>query len=353
MASRCLAGRQLKGVDAVTSVQRGSHHHDVSTASGNVGLERNASIWLCDVCHIAADHQPNRLSFEVPMVFYRFDGIYLLITTVMQKTWSVSNWYFTSNPIEGIGGLELPQHNLIDPGLWLVAHLPPSIGPTAAMTFYAALLAVSICWLATRLGMAPLPTLFAGWLGPLLALPYIYPSLGFDFLWGVPTYILLIALDIAVILLFLDFGRGPFVADTVRFFAIAAICGYQFIQFPNFAPVSLLVLIFFGVVALAMAASMHERFLKLAAAIVLGCAAATVFGGLIFGLYGFAKPTFFWYEFFPRPGTLRDVSFFIADHSRWPVWIVYGLSLAGALHAALRATRKCVGWPAVSLFSCS
>src|ERR1700738_1040222 len=66
MASRCLAGRQLKGVDAVTSVQRGSHHHDVSTASGNVGLERNASIRLCDVCHIAADHQPNRLSFEVP-----------------------------------------------------------------------------------------------------------------------------------------------------------------------------------------------------------------------------------------------------------------------------------------------
>ena len=272
-----------------------------------------------------------------PLVFYRFDGIYLLITTVMQKTWSVSNWYFTSNPIEGIGGLELPQHNLIDPGLWLVAHLPPSIGPTAAMTFYAALLAVSICWLATRLGMAPLPTLFAGWLGPLLALPYIYPSLGFDFLWGVPTYILLIALDIAVILLFLDFGRGPFVADTVRFFAIAAICGYQFIQFPNFAPVSLLVLIFFGVVALAMAASMHERFLKLAAAIVLGCAAATVFGGLIFGLYGFAKPTFFWYEFFARPGTLRDVSFFIADYSRRPAWIVYGLSLAGALHAALRA----------------
>src|ERR1700730_13686943 len=137
-----------------------------------------------------------------PLVFYRFDGIYLLITTVMQKTWAVSNWYFTSNPIEGIGGLELPQHNLIDPGLWLVAHLPPSIGPTAAITFYAALLAVSICWLAGRLGMPPLPTIFAGCLGPLLALPYIYPSLGFDFLWGVPTYILLIALDIAVILLF-------------------------------------------------------------------------------------------------------------------------------------------------------
>ena len=140
---------------------------------------------------------PIAFQSKFPLVFYRFDGTYLLITAMMQKAWSVSDWYFTSNPLQGIGGLELPQHNLIDPALWLMAHLPASIGPTAAMTFYAALLAVSICWLATRLGMAPLPTIFAAWLGPLLALPYVYPSLGFDFLWGVPTYILLIVLNVA------------------------------------------------------------------------------------------------------------------------------------------------------------
>src|SRR5262249_5735842 len=81
---------------------------------------------------------------------------------------------------------------------------------------------------------------------------------------------------------------------------------------------------------------MRERLSKLAAAAVLGCVAAALFARLVFGLYGFAKPTFFWYEFYPRPGTLRDLSFFIADNSRWPAWIVYGVSLAGAIHAALR-----------------
>src|SRR5260370_12603608 len=74
-----------------------------------------------------------------------------------------------------------------------------------------------------------------------------------------------------------------------------------FVQFPNFAPVSLVVRAFFGVVGMLMAASLRERLLKLAAAIVLGAAAAATFAGLVFGLYGFAKPTFFWYEFFPRP----------------------------------------------------
>jgi hypothetical protein len=271
-----------------------------------------------------------------PLVFYRFDGTYLLVAAVMQKAWSVSDWYFTSNPLQGIGGLDLPQHILIEPGLWLTAHLPTSIGPTAAMTFYALLLAVSIFWLATRLGMAPLPTIFAAWLGPLLALPYVYPSLGFEFLWGDPTYIMLIALNTAAILLFLDLGRGPLLADVARFFAIAAACGYEFLQFPNFAPVSLLVLPFFGAVGLLMAESSRERLLKVAGAILLGAGAAAVFAGLVFGLYGFAKPTFFWYEFYPRPGTLRDLSFFIAQHSRWPAWIVYGVSLAGLLHAALR-----------------
>jgi hypothetical protein len=274
-----------------------------------------------------------------PLVFYRFDGTYLLIAALMQKMWSVSDWSFTSNPLQGIGGLELPQHNLMDSALWLAAHLPASIGPTAAMTFYAALLAATLCWLATRLRMAPLPTVFAAWLGPLLALPYVYPSLGFEFLWGDPTFIMLIAVNIAVILLFLDFGGGPLAADAMRFVAIAAVCAYQFIQFPGFAPVSLIVLAFFGVLALAMAASMRERWIKLAGASVLAGLAAAVFGPLIFGLYGFAKPTFFWYEFFARPGSPRDLTFFIAYYSRWPAWIVYGLSLAGALHAALRGNE--------------
>jgi hypothetical protein len=276
---------------------------------------------------------------KIPLVFYRFDGTYLLIASLMQKVWSVSDWFFTSNPLQGIGGLELPTHNLMDPALWLTAHLPVSIGPTAAMTFYAVLLAATIFWLATRLGMAPLPTIFAAWLGPLLALPYVYPSLGFDFLWGVPTYITLIAFNTAAILLYLDLGRGPLVADVGRFFAIAAVCAYEFLQFPNFAPVSLIGLAFFGVVAVAMAASVRERWIKLAGAIALGTLTATVFGPLIFGLYGFAKPRFFWYEFFARPGSLRDLTFFIADYSRWPGWVVYGLSLAGALHAALRGNE--------------
>jgi len=42
---------------------------------------------------------------KLPLVFYRFDGTYLLITAMMQKAWSVSDWYFASNPLQGIGGL--------------------------------------------------------------------------------------------------------------------------------------------------------------------------------------------------------------------------------------------------------
>src|SRR5262249_47211969 len=78
---------------------------------------------------------------------------------------------------------------------------------------------------------------------------------------------------------------------------------------------------------------------KLAGAVALGALTTAVFGPLIFGLYGFAKPTFFWYEFFERSSSPRDLTFFIAYHSRWPGWIVYGLSLAGALHAALRGNE--------------
>src|SRR5216683_2055513 len=104
-----------------------------------------------------------------PLVFFRFDGIYLLIFATMQKAWSIGGWDFTSNPLQGIGGLDLPWHALLDPGLWLVAHPPPSIGPTIALTLYAAELAIAICWLGMRLGLGPMSAAGAAWLGLLLA----------------------------------------------------------------------------------------------------------------------------------------------------------------------------------------
>lgn len=272
-----------------------------------------------------------------PLVFYRFDGIYLLILSAMQQVWSLGGWNFTTNPLQGIGGLELPQHTiLLDPGLWLAVSLPPSIGPTAAMVFYAALLAITVCWLGARMGLDAVTTVAAAWIALLIAFPYVYPSLGFDFLWGVPACVPLIFLDIAAFLLLLEFGKNLRAPDAARFLGIAAICAFQLIQYPNFAPVSAVVLIFFGVATLVAAASWRERMIKLAGAVVIGCVALAVFGRLVIGLYGFAKPTFFWYEFFPRPGSLRDLTFFIADHSRWPAWLVYAAALFGMARAALR-----------------
>jgi hypothetical protein len=124
---------------------------------------------------------------KLPLLFYRFDGTYLLYVATMQKVWSIGGWNIGSNPLQGIGGMDVPWRASLDPGLWLVAQLPASIAQIVAMTFYAAELAIAIVWLAIRLGLAPLTTVAAAWIGLLLAFPYVYPSLGFDFLWGGPT----------------------------------------------------------------------------------------------------------------------------------------------------------------------
>ena len=175
-----------------------------------------------------------------PVIFYRFDGTYQLMMAATKKTWTVGPWSFTSNPLQGIGGLELPQHTLLEPGGWLAAYLPASIGPTVAMVFYATVLAVAICCLGLRLGMAPLAAISGAWLGLLLALPYTYPPLGFDFLSNVPVDTVYIALNTAAILLFLDIGRGPRHLDAARFTALVAICAYELHHVPSFAPVSLI-----------------------------------------------------------------------------------------------------------------
>jgi hypothetical protein len=183
-----------------------------------------------------------------PLVFYRFDGTFLLITAEKQKTWELRGWNFTTNPLEGLGGLALPQQALLDPGLWLTAHLLSLAGPVVAMTVYAAALAAAICWLGMR-------------------------------------------------------------------------------------------------VAVFATSSRRERTIKVACGIGFAGLALIVFGRLLYGLWGFSKATFFWYEFFPRPADLRDQSFLIADHSNWPAWLVYGLSLAGALVAA------CSGPPILRTFA--
>jgi hypothetical protein len=271
-----------------------------------------------------------------PLVFYRFDGSQLLIMAAMQRDWQIDGWDFTSNPLQGIGGLQLPQHNLIDPGLWLTANLPPWIAPVLAMTVFAMELAIAIAWLGTRLGLPPLASAAAVWIGLLLALPYVYPSLGFDFLWGVPSDATIILANVALIVLFLDLGLGSHWRNLTRIAAISGICTYLLVQYPNFAPITLIVPAFFGVVAVLAAASKRERAIKLLYVVAAGGIILLVFGRLLFGIFGFSKATFFWYEFYPRPGTWRDLTFFMADHSRWPASIAFGLALAGTLHAALR-----------------
>ena len=289
---------------------------------------------------------PIAFYFKLPLLFYRFDGTYLLIIAHMQKTWASSRLDFVSNPLQGIGGLALPQHVLLDPALWLTAHLSPSAGPVVAMVWYAASLAVAICWLAARLGVSALTATTAAWIGLLIALPYIYTPPGFDFLAGVPSFAWLILIQIAAILLFLDVGRGPAAADAARIAGIVLVYGYQIHEMPHFVPVTLVFVAFFGIVCFVAAESWRERLIKGIAALMLAGLALAVYGRLIYGMYGFAKPTFFWYEFFPVRIGLRDQSFLITHEAKWPAFLIYGLAAVGAVHAGLWGNRvfRVFGW---------
>jgi hypothetical protein len=102
-----------------------------------------------------------------PLVFFRFDGTFLLIWAMMEKVWATGTFDFTSNPLQGLGGFGLFWHTQWEPGLWLAANLPAWIAPTAAMTFYAAALAVTICALGSRLGLSALSSVAAAWIGAL------------------------------------------------------------------------------------------------------------------------------------------------------------------------------------------
>src|SRR5262245_43319141 len=183
---------------------------------------------------------PLAFYFKSPLVFYRFDGTYLLIIARMQQTWASSWVDFVTNPLQGIGGLALPQHVLLDPALWLTAHLSPTAGPIAAMTLYAVALAAAICWLAIRLGLAAPIAILAAWIGLLLALLYVAPPVGFDFLFGAPNFMLLILFQVTAILLFLDLGRGPPAADAARVVGLACVYGFQIHEMPHFVPVTVI-----------------------------------------------------------------------------------------------------------------
>src|SRR5262249_6613784 len=73
--------------------------------------------------------------------------------------------------------------------------------------------------------------------------------------------------------------------------------------------------------------------IKAGAALVLIVLAGLAFGKFLYAMWGFTKPSFFWYEFYPRPSRVTDQSFFLAYSSRWPAWIVFALAIAGAIHA--------------------
>ena len=276
-----------------------------------------------------------------PVVMFRYDGTFLLISAKNQALWMGHGAAYTMNFLEGNGGLWWAQVNtLFDPALvfaqWIASD---TYAPAVAYTVYATEFFLATLLLGSVLKLRLAVSLTAAWLGSLVSFPFFVPTLGTDLLWGNPHALPVISLVavLAYALSRIKEGRlGSAVLAAVALLGIGGYIGFQFAgAIVQVIPVA---------VAVALASvwnsdTMAERAIKAAVLVVTAAILSVVFGRFLIGLYLDTKGTVFPHEMWPRLLDWHNISSLLIGGGRPMSRVLWILALCGAFLFALFGRR--------------
>jgi hypothetical protein len=291
---------------------------------------------------------------HIPVVMYRYDGTYLLLTAKNQALWMGRGLEYTMNFLEGNGGLWWPQINtLLDPALVFAQRIADDqFVPVIAFTIYATEFFLATILLGFCLGLRTSIVLAGAWFGSLIAFPFFVPPLGIDLLWGNPHALPAISLLSVVVWLVMRIGGARTVIPAmVGLLLIGSYIGFEFAGAAvQVVPAGL---VFVAAAALS-SNSGSERRTKVAILVGVAVALGILLGRFLVGLYLDTKGAVFPHEMFARPLTFENLSLLLAPDGRMMSRIAWLLALAGAVTAAVftrtRALRAfAVGYLVIAL----
>jgi hypothetical protein len=291
--------------------------------------------WLIPTLSFAALGAVN-FSYFADALFYRYDGVFILTMVTAQKKWMAPGIDFSLNFLEGLGDIWIPTITSLIPGFLLGGlldndHWMPVIACFVfAMEFFLSTLIFGWC-----AGAGRVTSLAAALIGALFTLPFVIPTLAAWRIWGNPHFMTAIATTTLTLCAFLTIGRTRMRTDVALVTAILVLQSYLIVSQPVRAAIAAVMLAFFGTAAMLGAEGKDERRRKLIAAGLIVAILASAFGGYLFGLFYYARTTFFWNDVASFPVDWTQQSFLISE-SRVAGPYIWGACLAGAALSAWR-----------------
>ncbi len=257
-------------------------------------IMRSRYWWALPAISFAALSAVN-FSYMRDALFYRSDGTFFLTLVTSQKKWMSPEIGFSLNFLQGLGDMWFPAATQLMPG-YILASLVADIEwmPVIALLVFALEFFFSTIVLARCLGAGRLTSLAAALIGALLTLPYFVPALTGQRIWGNPHFMEAIAASTLALSAFIAIGRTRTRTDTILVLTILVLVGHFAIAMPILAALASVMLLFFGLAAIAAAKDNSERLRKSAAAAFVSLTLAAAFLAYWYALFYYVRTTFLW-----------------------------------------------------------
>ena len=295
-------------------------------------IVRSRYWWALPAISFAALSAVN-FSYMRDALFYRSDGKFILAMVTSQKKWMSPEIGFSLNFLQGLGDIWVPTATQLMPGFILASLADIEWMPVIASLVFALEFFFSTIVLARCLGAGRLTSLAAALIGALLTLPYFVPALTGQRIWGNPHFMEAIALSTLALCAFIAIGRTRTRTDAILVLTILVLLGHFAIAMPSLAPLASVMLLVFGLAAVAAAKDNSERLRKSAAAAFVSLTLAAAFLAYGYALFYYARTTFFWDDLVEQPVDWTDQSFLIltGGPGAGAGPYLWGTSLAGAV----------------------
>ena len=270
------------------------------------------------------------------VLFYRYDGTFILAMAHAQPRWMALYPGFSSNFLEGLGDIWIPTATQWFPGFAIGRFVGnDETMPWISCVVFAVEFVTTTAVLARCLGAGLVTALAGAWLGALVTLPFFIPTLDDWRVWGNPHFMTAIGATSLALCAFLSIGRQGIGRDFAAAAAISVLLAYLATFQPNRVVMTLPIFAFFGLAALISAASRRERWRKALVAAAIAAIFLICFGRYLYALFLYAKTTDFWADLPSFPVSWRQQSFMISEGRGYGIWI-WSFCLAGAALAGAR-----------------
>jgi hypothetical protein len=164
---------------------------------------------------------------NINVLFYHYDGSYLLVTARDQLNFGQPTFDYTNNFLQSVGNIQLPQNAQLLFFLWPIGWFANALAAkVASYLIIAGIVFLAVYGLARLLSQSRTVALTAGWILGFLTTPFVPRQFFYEILAVAPAFVVIVAAPVVGFWLVSRAGRSSVLADAAIAVGLVALAFY-------------------------------------------------------------------------------------------------------------------------------